>query len=601
MEKLTIGLNFYGGHDTSVCSYYNNEFFALSQERVSRIKHDSIFPIDAIWEFIKYANIDTKSIKRLRVGVATKSFQYRELKEYSYELSTTLRKLLKDKDKPLFIKEFEQKKQRLKNSPKWRQLLFFLSSKLGRKYLKMQLLGKQKPLEDIIKRHMKQIFPNALIDISFYEHHLTHAISAFYSSNFDKSFVFTFDGEGDGSFSKLFWVENNDFKEITSSQNLYIENMKQYEFIGKGKASIGSIYSVFTYLLGFSPNADEGKVEALAAFGDHNNFLYEDLMKSFKIDKDLKINLQKDVLEEIFSQKNLDKIFDKLSKEDISASVQRYSEDVILSYLKLIKEKFGNHNICLAGGVSANVIINKKIYEQIFENIFIVPAMGDEGLAQGAFLLKNGLQRFPQMPYFGTSYKKSSIKHILKQYSLNYKYIGENAYIKAAKEITNGKIGAIFQGRCEFGPRALGNRSIIADVRDKDIQKKINQSIKKRPLFQPFCPSILEEERERLFDKAYNNKHMTIAFRLKEKYKDDIPGAIHIDNTARVQFVSFEDNPNYYNLIKEVKKITGFGVIINTSFNKHGRTIVLTPEDAIRDFLDTNLDFLVMEGFWIER
>jgi carbamoyltransferase len=205
------------------------------------------------------------------------------------------------------------------------------------------------------------------------------------------------------------------------------------------------------------------------------------------------------------------------------------------------------------------------------------------------------------MPYFGSSFKKEEIEKELIKSSLKYEYLGDEAYKKGAKKIVEGKIGAIFQGRTEFGPRALGNRSIIASVQDRDIQKKINSSIKNRPLFQPFCPSILAEEKERLFEKAYLNKHMTIAFRLKEEFKEDIPGSIHIDSTARVQFVEEKDNPNYYNLIKEVKNLTGFGVIINTSFNKHGRTMVLNPKQAIIDFLDTNLDFMIMEGFWVSR
>jgi len=205
------------------------------------------------------------------------------------------------------------------------------------------------------------------------------------------------------------------------------------------------------------------------------------------------------------------------------------------------------------------------------------------------------------MPYFGSSFSKNEVEEALQKSGLKYEFLGDEAYKKAALKITKGEIGAIFQGRCEFGPRALGNRSIVANVRDEDIQKKINSSIKNRPLFQPFCPSILIVEKDRLFEKAYDNKHMTIAFRLKEEFKDAIPGSVHVDLTARVQFVSKEDNKNYYTLLQEIKKLTSFGVIINTSFNKHGRTMVLNPKQAIIDFLDTNLDFMVMEGFWVQR
>jgi carbamoyltransferase len=209
--------------------------------------------------------------------------------------------------------------------------------------------------------------------------------------------------------------------------------------------------------------------------------------------------------------------------------------------------------------------------------------------------------RFPTMPYFGSSYSKDEVKSTLDDANLSYIDLKDEAYIKAAEYIVDGKIGALFHGRAEFGPRALGNRSIIADVRNRDIQKIINKDIKNRPLFQPFCPSMIIDERKRLFEKSYDNKHMTIAFKLKEEFKEEIPGSVHVDLTARVQFVSPEDNPNYYKMIKKVKELTGFGVIINTSFNKHGRTMVLTPEDAIVDFKDTNLDFMVIEGFLVEK
>jgi carbamoyltransferase len=153
----------------------------------------------------------------------------------------------------------------------------------------------------------------------------------------------------------------------------------------------------------------------------------------------------------------------------------------------------------------------------------------------------------------------------------------------------------------EWGPRALGNRSIVADCRSEEITKKINGSIKNRPFFQPYCPSILEEERERLFEKSYPNKHMTCAFRMRQEHRNNIPASVHVDGTGRAQFVEEKDNPMYFRYLKELKKLTGYGVSINTSFNKHGRTIVETPKDAIQDFLDTNMDFVMIEGYLVTR
>ena len=241
--------------------------------------------------------------------------------------------------------------------------------------------------------------------------------------------------------------------------------------------------------------------------------------------------------------------------------------------------------------------------------MFIVPAMADDGAAQGAAiltLLENGYNyeslkwlKTQEMPYWGTSYSKDEVAKVLDEFSdeISVADYASDWREQVAEAIIKGEVGAIYHGRMEWGPRALGNRSIVADVRNPEIQNVINKSIKNRPWFQPFCPSILEEERDRLFEKAYTNKHMTTAFVMKPEHREALPGAIHVDGTARAQFVTMDDNPNYYRLIKKVKEMTGYGIILNTSFNKHGRTIVESPKDAIRDFLDTGMDFLVLEGF----
>ncbi len=608
-NELVIGFNFFGGHDTSVFSIFEDDFYALSQERVTRIKHDSIFPIDALEEMIRYKKIDPENVKKLHVGVATKAFENRLFNRRSYKMSKLLREILRGKKESLFIKDFERKKEELKSS-KLKALKYFLFNTKGLNYLFDQFSGEKIALKDLVKAHLKQIFSNAEIDLEFYEHHLSHAYCAYYSSGFKEALVLTLDGEGDGYFSKLYLVKEGKFTPIAGSENIFVENMKSYDFADNGYASLGNIYSIFTYLLGFTPNADEGKVEALAAFGDENNYFFRDLSRSITIDKkSISLKIEPEILNRIFDRSYLDTLFEKVKKEDIAASVQRFCEDIVLSYLKEVKKSFDSPCLILSGGVSANVILNMKIFENLFENIFITPAMGDEGVAQGAAAMKylslrpdlKGSFVFPYMPYFGSSYEKEEIINALEKKDLKYEDLGEKAYIKAAEMLVDGKIGAIFQNRAEFGPRALGNRSIIADVRDTKIQKHINENIKKRPLFQPFCPSILKEERDRLFKKSYDNKHMTIAFKLKEEFKDKIPGAVHIDLSARAQFVQKEDNPNYYALIKEVKRLTGFGVIINTSFNKHGRTMVLTPEDAVIDFLDTNLDFMILDTIFVQR
>ncbi len=610
MQSLTLGLNFFGGHDTSLFAIFDDDIYGLSQERITRIKHDAIFPIDALHEMLRYKAIDPANIEQLHVGVATLAFQKRLLHRYSYEMTTSLRHLLKGDADALYIKTFVRKKEELLQAPLPRKLKTFLLSPYGRRYLWQQLTGKKIPLETILRAHLTRIFPNASLDITFYEHHLTHAYGAYYASGFEDTLVFTFDGEGDGCFSKLYHAKAGELTQLGESKNRFVPNMQRYDFADSGYSSVGNIYSIFTHLLGFTPNADEGKVEALAAFGDHDNRLYHALIDAHTVEEQtLSIQIDTQKLDKLFAQEHLDALFNELSREEISAAVQRFTEEIILRYLQAAKAQHPHTRLVLSGGVTANVIANMKIFENLFESLFIQPAMGDDGLAQGAAVMKYLEQhpaqkssfQFPMMPYYGSGFSKEEVEAVLAQSGMAYCYLGEEAYILAADMLTEGKIGALFHGRAEFGPRALGNRSIIADVRNEEIQKHINQNIKNRPLFQPFCPSILAEERERLFEKSYENRHMTIAFRLREAHKAAIPGAVHVDLTARVQFVSKEDNPRYHALISRVKEQTGYGVIINTSFNKHGRTMVLTPSHAITDFLDTNLDFMVIEGYLVTR
>ncbi len=611
MKSLTLGLNFFGGHDTSLFMMTEEgDCYGLSQERVTRIKHDAIFPIDAIGEMLRDRRIDPAGVTSLSVGVATQAFADRMLHEYSYEMTTALREMLRGDRDRLYIKAFVAGKERLQQASAIGKMGAFLSSPHGRRYLRMQIMGRKRPLRELVQRHLSRIFPHAQIGITFCEHHLAHAYSAYYSSGFDHALVFTFDGEGDGCFSKLYDVHAGDFEQIGESRNRFVPNMQRYDFADSGYSSVGNLYSIFTHLLGFTPNADEGKVEALAAFGAWDNALYAMLMDAHRVDSDtLSIEIDTDRLNRLFETEQLAHIMRMLTREDIAAAVQHFTEEIMLSCLRAVRARYGDRNLVLAGGVTANVIANMKIFENLFENLYIVPAMGDDGIAQGACVMqylerhpsRRERFRFPRMPYYGSAYTKEEVEEVLSESGLSYRWMGEEAYLKAAEAITQGEIGALFHGRAEFGPRALGNRSIIADVRNEEIQKHINKEIKRRPLFQPFCPSILESERERLFEKSYDNRHMTIAFRLKEAHREAIPGAVHVDLTARVQFVTEEDNPNYYRLISEVKRRTGYGVIINTSFNKHGRTMVLTPADAVRDFVDTNLDFMVMEGYWVTR
>jgi len=359
------------------------------------------------------------------------------------------------------------------------------------------------------------------------------------------------------------------------------------------------------------PNSDEGKVEALAAFGKPDIELLDKLKSITFIDKkNLSIHYDKQEIIKFYDLNFLKFWRKKIGDSNFCAVVQTYLEDIVVEYLDAIYAIYPTPNLCLSGGVSANIIMSLNIYERTnFKNIYVLPPMGDEGLALGSAILvahqyKEDISwlRNMVMPYFGDKYDRVSVKDVLQTFDeIQYDDIFNTWPEEAARSVSKGKVCALFHGRMEFGPRALGNRSIIANPMNEDSREKINSQIKKRPSYQPFCPSILEEERERLFSKSFKHKHMAIAFRMKEKHIKNLPCAVHVDGTARPQFVEEDDNPNYYRYLKELKKITGYGVSLNTSFNLHGRTIVRTPSDAVRDFLDCNLDELFIEGYRVRR
>lgn len=613
--ELYLGVNF-ENHDTAVF-FMNPELqsvFAISTERVTRFKHDKIFPLSAIEKYIQYAQLNCESVTKIFCGnpkIMQKSKRYR-LNYYEQEMF--YRDLFGEK----YLKGYNSSKKDFENKSKFEKALYLFSKGKYRKCNNIEKSVATGFQKDILIDTLKKYFPNAVIELNYYDHEECHAISSFVTSPFNEDvLLITMDGHGDHNcFSRTYIIENNKLKQVSEC----VSPDRFFYFTGKytsywDECSIGGIYSYFTYMLGFTPNADEGKVEALAAFGNHDNEIFSKLFNCFTITEstdNIGIAVNKEEVEIQFSQDEFNGFLEKYKKEDIAAAVQKFLEEFMLQYIKKLMQRTGQKNLCLSGGIFANVILNLRIFEELTESIHIVPAMSDDGSAEGACYLEflhsghslNSLNwmKDKYMPYYGTSYTKEQILKSLKVNSaIKYKDLESNWPERTAELVAEGKIGAIFHGRMEWGPRALGNRSIVAACNDSEITKKINGSIKNRPLFQPFCPSILEEERHRLFEKSYPNKHMTCAFRMKEEFRNQIPASVHVDGTGRAQFVEEKDNPMYYRYLKELKRLTGFGVSINTSFNKHGRTIVETPEDAIQDFLDTNLDFIMIENFIITR
>jgi carbamoyltransferase len=303
--------------------------------------------------------------------------------------------------------------------------------------------------------------------------------------------------------------------------------------------------------------------------------------------------------------------FKSLENRDLAFGMQTFYEDFILNYIEKAKTKFGGSNLCVAGGGFANVKLNKRIFEsRLFEGFHIFPAMGDDGAALGALILGHlesevdvSWLREVRMPFFGPEATEHDIADALKssEYPIKFEKVGEQIPAMLALDLHQGKLCALFQGKMEYGPRALGHRSILANPLLPEIKNELNLKFKKREWFQPFCPSILDIEQERLFESAYQNRHMTCAFQLKEEFVEKLPGIAHVDGTARAEFLNSEDDPTFYKVIQQFKELTGFGVLLNTSFNIHGKTIVLTPSDALDDFMSCSIDVLYIGNYRVTR
>ena len=609
--ELFIGTNFFTMHDSSmyIINHKTKDIFAMSTERLTRYKHDYLYPVDVLHKYLGSRNINPLDIKKVFIGLPFQSNCTQHISSHYNEKEALFRKVFDIK----YFKDVKDAKDELKHGSFLKNYKTILSSEHSFDFLKSRLFKNMKLYKmvqggDEVKNIISKIFVNASVESKCFNHSYAHIMSSYYSSPFNDATLITMDGSGDGSFSQAFSHKDGKLTHISTSKY----SKKVNKIVGTA-GSVGEIYSYFTMLLDFQPLADEGKVEALAAYGNHNNEIYERLMQLVTLNEQThSLLLDEDKTIAFLQIDTIKPIIQKYKKEDIAAAVQKFLENVTIPYFKHIVELTGIKNLCLSGGVAANVIMNLKAFEEITENIHIIPAMGDEGTAEGvaiALMLENGYAhkdiawiKKHAMPYFGSSYTNKEIEiYLQKSSKISYKLLDSSWHQQIATFLNKGQIGALFQGKMEWGPRALGNRSIIALANDNTTRVKMNKEIKKRPEFQPFCPSILIDEQERLFQSSYNNKHMTCAFRMKEEFIIDLPSAVHIDGTARVQFVSKEDNKDYYLLLQEVKRLSGFGVLINTSFNKHGRTIVETPQDAINDFIDTDLNFMMIGHYLVTR
>jgi carbamoyltransferase len=424
--------------------------------------------------------------------------------------------------------------------------------------------------------------------LRYVNHHLAHAASTARFSGFDESIIISIDGTGENNAGLFGYYKNG---KIFSLKTVPMNQ------------SLGWIYGNATEICGFKKHSHEGKLMGLAAYGNVKPSLLKEIAELREDGYYLKAGWVKR-FEKRFRKRGKNEEITQYYK-DLAATVQNFLEEAVSRVAKSLQQKTKIRNVCLAGGVTLNCDMNSKIIGlDSFDNIFIQPAANDAGTALGAaaevYFQETGNQcKKLSSPYFGPDYSEEKIEDILKESKLKYRIISELKEV--AQMIFDGKIVGWFSGKMEFGPRALGGRSILANPSLSGIKDKINKEVKHREPWRPFAPSILKEHAAEYFENYYSSPYMLLTFKTKKERIKDIQAAIHIDETARVQEVSKETNPRYYELISEFYKLSGIPAVLNTSLNDNGQPICLTPEDAIRTFYSTGIDIMVIENFILEK
>ena len=592
--KSILGISaFY--HDSAACLLKNGEIIAAAQEeRFTRIKHDSSYPYNAIEFVLGYSKLKLSEIDQI-VFFEKPFLKFERLLE-TYVAFAPKGFQSFSKAIPLWIKE---------------------------KLFQKNFLFKKLKSHDNNYKSDENIF--------FSDHHLSHASSAFFPSPFKEAVVLTADGVGEWATTTVAVGKDNDLK-----------IKKEIHF----PHSLGLLYSAFTYYTGFKVNSGEYKLMGLAPYG---NPIYVDKVKQLvdiKPDGTFRINhkyfnyatgltMTNTKFHKLFGQNPRNSNREKITQfhMDIAASIQNVTEEIMIKLSRSIRKEYNIKNLCLAGGVALNCVANGKILnEKIFDNIWIQPAAGDAGGSLGAALalwyLENGNDRkinnsdMMKGSYLGNEYSQVEIESELKQIGANYETFDyESILNKTSDFLMKDKAIGWFQGRMEFGPRALGGRSILADPRSDSMQKNLNLKVKYRESFRPFAPSILEEDLSNWFDIDVESPYMLLVANLKSEKKvemtneqknlfgidklnikrSEIPAVTHVDYTARIQTVNKKRNRIYYDLINKFKEKSGCPILVNTSFNVRGEPIVNTPKDAFNCFMGTDLDYLVIGNCILDK
>ncbi len=583
-------------HDSAACILINGKIIAAAQEeRFTRIKHDSNYPHNAVEFVLNYTNLKLSEINQI-IFFEKPFLKFERLLE-TYVAFAPKGFVSFSKAMPIWIKE-----------------------KLFQKNL----------LQNKLKNH-DEYYDKTKENIYFSDHHLSHAASAFFPSPFNEAVVITADGVGE-------WATTT----VAVGKNNNLEIKKEIHF----PHSLGLLFSAFTYYLGFKVNSGEYKLMGLAPYGKANYI--KEILKmidikddgTFRVDQSYfnyatGLTMTNSKFHKLFGQNPRDSKSEKLTQfhMDIAASIQKVTEDIMIKLVKSVKKEFGLKNLCLAGGVALNCVANGKILkEKIFENIWVQPAAGDAGGALGAALaLWHIDQNKPRVinenddmsgSYLGPEYSEDEIKKELSRLGAEFEILNEDEIIeKTSKDLSDGNAVGWFQGKMEFGPRALGGRSILGDPRSPNMQKNLNLKVKYRESFRPFAPSILAEDLNNWFEIDSVSPYMLMVANVKKEKcitmsEDDeklfgidklnvkrssVPAITHVDYSARIQTVHKNSNPKYHKLISKFKEITGCPILVNTSFNVRGEPIVNTPEDAFNCFMGTDLDRLIIGNCYLDK
>lgn len=601
--KIILGISaFY--HDSAAALIVGDEIIAAAQEeRFTRIKHTSEFPVNAVKYCLEYAGYSIDELDAV-VFYDKPLLKFERLLETYYAFA------------PLGIRQF------VTSIPVW------IKEKL---FLKKLIFEGLAEVENFQKKKLRLLFP---------EHHLSHAASAYYPSPFKDAAILTVDGVGE-------WATAT----ICHGKDTKIKILKEMKF----PHSVGLLYSAFTYYLGFRVNSGEYKLMGLAPYGNPHaeetirfiSLIKENLV-SIKDDGSIWLNQQYFKYAtglKMIHQRKWEKLFGfpavkpdgKIDQHhcNLAYAIQNVTEEIVIKMAREAKRITGSDYLCLSGGVALNCVANGKlIKENIFKNIFIQPAAGDAGGALGAAQAVNYMY-FEQErkvnssadsmmgAYLGPEYSDKECIMAFKKHKAVFKFIEtfNELCSDVADLIDKGNVVGWFQGRMEFGPRALGNRSILGDARNVEMQKKLNLKIKYREGFRPFAPSVLIESSKEFFDLPLASPYMLLIADVKEErrkklpenyheldlweklyyVRSDVQSITHLDFSARIQTVHKETNPKYWQLINTFKEKTGYGIVVNTSFNVRGEPIICTPEDAYKCFMRTEMDYLVVNNFILKK